>query len=130
MDGYIQAAAEAVADHGNTITDTHPHALAAACMQGAATIHAAEAIGDYMCRLSELNREGLNEVVLALKTLAGAIDAHGATVSTAIEVHADSIDCLADAIECSDGDLAEGAALLEMVAANGREHDATGAADQ
>lgn len=46
MDGYTQSAAEAIADHGDLITDTHPHVLAAAYMQGVAAIHAAHVVAE------------------------------------------------------------------------------------
>ena len=73
MDGYTQAAAEAVADHGDTITDTHPHTLAAAYMQGAAMLHAAEVISRAMQSLAQ-----------AVGSLSGAVKRSGDAVAGAL----------------------------------------------
>jgi len=144
MDGYTQAAAEAVADYGDTITDTHPHAIAVAYMQGAAVIHAAEMISTAIRQHAGQHRVAMHElketfgridedISLHGDALAAYIGKHGEAVSTAIEVHAESVDRLAEAIESGEGDLAKCAALLEMVAANRRmerergDHEATGA---
>ena len=53
MAEYIQAAAEDVFDHGDTITDTHPHAIAAAHMVGCAVIHAGVRIAEPLDLIAE-----------------------------------------------------------------------------
>lgn len=109
MDGYTQAAAEAVADHGDTITDTHGWALAAAYMQGAATMHAGETIAAQLqgvvCQLERIADEQERQSIAAARLhnsvamLADAVQRHGDVVSAAIEVHSESTDRLADAVE-------------------------------
>jgi ABC-type transporter Mla subunit MlaD len=116
MDGYLQSAAEAVADHGDTITDTEGAALAVAYMRGASNMHAAHVVAEALtavaqqferiadsAEVSAIKRAQLVSAVAAhsdaVALVASAITDHGAAVSAAIEVHSESIDRLADAIE-------------------------------
>lgn len=108
MDGYMQSAAEAVTDHGDTITDTHGWALAAAYMIGAAAIHAAELKAESLAPIArELERlaDAHERHDLAVRQLTHAVSELGAVavsiaeLSGSVEVHSDSVDRLADAVE-------------------------------
>lgn len=123
MDGYTQAAAEAVADHGNTITDTHPHTLAAAYIQGCATVHGAWVLSDAMDRQAAQLREALDEIAQVMKgqrnaltelaqaagDVAAAVERGGASVASAlandvagaIAVHSDEVAAPLEAIAAS-----------------------------
>lgn len=118
MTGYLQSAAEDVADHGNTITDTHPHVLAAAHMNGCALIHAAHvaaepqhAIARELARIADAmerqtmarERQATNlfELANAVNELAddlpGALAVHSDEVASGLESVAASVDALRSA---------------------------------